>query len=203
MAFSKVPVQSEQCSPLILARKRACLGSNSSAQYGVEEEGSVVGNVVFSNVSIGIPRRSPTSDRCRRRVRRSTVDSAHCVSSAIENGVPLPGLRAHRSAALGAAATGLGASGELRIARKLLTACRTAITEIGTQCAIASGGLRVARHQARTGLTHGDTIEQQPNMGCFSIRATLPETIHERQLARGLTVLAPLDALLHLRAQLN
>src|SRR6266849_3872287 len=51
-AFSSVPVQSEQCSPPILARKRACLGSNSSAQYGVEDDGSVVGNVVFSNLSI-------------------------------------------------------------------------------------------------------------------------------------------------------
>ncbi len=40
-------------------------------------------------------------------------------------------------------------------------------------------------------------------MGCFSIRATLPETIHERQLTRGLTVLAPLDVVLHLWAQVN
>src|SRR5438128_5500412 len=186
MAFSKVPVQSEQCSPLILARKRACLGSNSSAQYGVEEEGSVVGNVVFSNVSIGIPRRSPTSDRCRRRVRRSTVDSAHCVSSAIENGVPLPGLRAHRSAALGAAAAGLCAGRKLRVPCDLLAAGRTAIAEISAQRAGASGELRVASHQACTDLTHGDTIEQKSDMGCFSIGATLPETIHERQLTCGL-----------------
>src|SRR5258708_11242696 len=121
-AFSRVPVQSEQCSPPILARKRVCLGSNSSAQYGVEEEGSVVGNVVFSNVSIGIPRRSPAPIRCRRRVQRSTVDSAHCVSSAIENGVPLPGLRAHRSARLRTAAASLGAGGELCVPCELLAA---------------------------------------------------------------------------------
>ena|SRR6266568_5962457 len=110
---------------------------------------------------------------------------------------------AHRSARLRASAAGLGTGRELRVARKLLAACRTAITEIGAQCAVASGELRIARHQARTGLTYGETIEQQPNMGCFSIRATLPETIHERQLTRGLTVVAPLDALLHLWAQLN
>ncbi len=117
--------------------------------------------------------------------------------------MPLPGLRAHRSAGLRTAAAGLGAGRKLCVPCELLAACRAAITEIGAQCAVASGELRVARHQARTGLTHGDTIEQQPHMGCFSIRATLPETIHERQLTRGLTVLAPLDALLHLRAQLN
>src|SRR6266852_5140755 len=202
-AFSRVPVQSEQCNPPILARKRACLGSSSSAQYGAEEDGSVDENVVFSSVFIGIPRRSPASDRCRRRVQRSTVGRAHCVSSAIENGVLLPGLRAHRSAGLGAAAAGLGAGRELCIPCELLAAGRTAITEIGAQRAEASGELRIARHQARTGLTQGETIEQQPDMGCFSIRATLRETIHERQFTRGLTVLAPLDALLHLWAQLH
>jgi hypothetical protein len=110
---------------------------------------------------------------------------------------------AHRSARLCALAAGLGTGRELRAARKRLAACCTAITEIGTQCAVASGKLRVAHHQACTGLTHSNTIEQQPHMGCFSIRAPLPETIHERQLTRGLTVLAELDALLHLRAQLN
>jgi len=150
-----------------------------------------------------MPRRSPAPIRCRRRVRRCTVDSAHCVSSARENGLPLPGLCAHRSAGLGTASTGCRAGGELRVPCELLTARRTAITEIGAQRAEASGELRIARHQARTGLTQGETIEQQPDMGCFSIRATLRETIHERQFTRGLTVLAPLDALLHLWAQLH
>ncbi len=131
------------------------------------------------------------------------MDSAHCVSSAIENGVPLPGLRAHRSAALGAAAAGLCAGRKLRVPCELLTACRTAITEIGAQGAGASGEIRVASHQACTDLTDGDTIEQQSDMGRFSVRATLPETIHERQLTHGLTVVAQLDALLHLWAQLN
>ncbi len=114
-----------------------------------------------------------------------------------------PRLRAHRSAGLGAAAAGSRAGGKLRIARKLFAAGCTAIAEISAECAVASGELRIACHQARTGLTQGETIEQQPHVGCFSIGATLPETIHERQLTRGLTVVAPLDALLHLWAQLN
>lgn len=66
----------------------------------------------------------------------------------------------HRSAAHGRASAGLGAGRELRVARKSLAAGPTAITEIGAQCAEASSELRVARHQARTGLTYGDTIEQ-------------------------------------------
>ena len=114
-----------------------------------------------------------------------------------------PRLRAHRSAGLSATAAGCRAGGELRVPGELLTTCCTAITEIGAQRAVAPGELRIARHQARTGLTHSNTIEQQPDMGCFSIRATLSETIHERQLTGGLTVLAALDALLHLWAQLN
>lgn len=129
------------------------------------------------------------------------MDSAHCVSSAIENGVPLSGLCAHRSAALGRASAGLCAGRQLRVPCELLTACRTAITEIGAQDAGAPGELRVTRQQARTGLTQGETIEQQPNVGCFSICAPLSETIHERQLTRGLTILAQMDALLHLWAQ--
>lgn len=80
---------------------------------------------------------------------------------------------AYRSATLGAAAAGLCASREMCVAYKLLAACRTAITEFGAQGAVASGELRVARHQARTGLTHGDAIKQQPNVGCFSVRAAL------------------------------
>src|SRR5258708_35900608 len=114
-----------------------------------------------------------------------------------------PRLRAHRSTRLRTAAAGLGTGRELCITRKLLTTGRTAITEIGAQRAEASCELRIARHQACTGLTQGQAIEQQADMGCFSIRATLPETIHERQFTRGLTVLAPLDALLHLWAQLH
>lgn len=114
-----------------------------------------------------------------------------------------PRLRAHRSAGLGAAAAGSRAGGKLRIARKLFAAGCTEIAEISAECAVASGELRIACHQARTGLTQGETIEQQPHVGCFSIGATLPETIHERQLTRVLTVVAPVDALLHLRAQLN
>ncbi len=110
------------------------------------------------------------------------MDSAHCVSSARENGLPLPGLCAHRSAGLGTASTGCRAGGELRVPCELLTARRTAITEIGAQRAEASGELRVTRHQADTGLAQGDAVEQQPNMGCFSMRATLLETIHECQL---------------------
>jgi hypothetical protein len=114
-----------------------------------------------------------------------------------------PRLRAHCTARLRTAAAGCRAGGELRVPGELLTTCRTAITEIGAQGAGAPGELRIARHQARTGLTHGDAIEQQPNVGCFSICAPLSETIHERQLTRGLTILAQVDALLHLRAQLN
>src|SRR5713101_2984425 len=114
-AFSRVPVQSEQCNPPILARKRACLGSSSSAQYGAEEDGSVDENVVFSSVFIGIPRRSPASDRCRRRVQRSTVGRAHCVSSAIENGGFLRWLRANSWAGLDSQTTVLIACRQLCI----------------------------------------------------------------------------------------
>lgn len=111
-----------------------------------------------------------------------------------------PGLCAHRSAGLGEAAAGCRASHKLRVPGELLTTGRTTITDIGAQGTVAPGELRIARKPARTGLTQGETIEQQPNMGCFSIGATLPETIHERQLTGGLTVVALVDALLHLRA---
>jgi len=76
-------------------------------------------------------------------------------------------------------------------------------SQLAAQRAEASGELRVTRHQADTGLAQGDAVEQQPNMGCFSMRATLLETIHECQLTCGLTVLAQLDAVLHLWAQVN
>ena len=84
-----------------------------------------------------------------------------------------PRLRAHRSAALGTASAGLGAGGELHVPGELLAAGRAALAEIGAQGAGAPGELRVTRHQARTGLIQGDAIEQQPHVGCFSVRATL------------------------------
>jgi hypothetical protein len=117
--------------------------------------------------------------------------------------VPLPVLRAHRSARLRTSAAGCRADGELRIPCESLTTCCTAITEISAQRAESSSKFGITEHEANAGLAQGDAIEQQPNVGCFSIRAILSETIHERQLTRGLTILAQVDAVLHLRAQLN
>jgi hypothetical protein len=76
----------------------------------------------------------------------------------------------------------------LRIVLKSLAIDGTPLTDLGTGTASKTMQRRIADHKVGAGLADFCTVEQQANVRCLGVLASLVQTVHRRFQADAVTI---------------